>query len=302
MPRVLDYSWGRPGAPAVKADGAIGVMRYVNYPGAGGKGLTASELAALHAEGLGVGVVYESTEGRALEGAMAGEWDANVARNVMAQMDWPLDRPIYFAVDTDVAPALYPSIDAYFGACCDVLGVERVGVYGEADLLDHLHDAGLAAWFWQAAAPAWSGYRYSVWRHLQQFTPPRDLNGAEVDDNEAFGEDQGLWYPQRESALNTTALERATFSGGEEAHLSDADRDALVADRIARYSTTEESLASRLGSLTNVVKDLALAVDRLDFDSIGGGVAADIFERLDGIARGLAQAADAANGDAPGNG
>lgn len=46
----------------------------------------------------------------------------------------------------------------------DVLGVDRVGVYGEADVVDRAHRDGVARWFWQTNA--WSRRRISPHAHM----------------------------------------------------------------------------------------------------------------------------------------
>ena len=64
----VDYSFGRPGAAALKAAGVKFVVRYVPYLGDGGKGLKRPEAEELHGAGIPVALVYESTAGRALAG------------------------------------------------------------------------------------------------------------------------------------------------------------------------------------------------------------------------------------------
>ena len=56
----IDYSWARPGGAAIKAAGKAFAVRYLYPDGQGGKGLDASELADLQANGIEVPVVYES--------------------------------------------------------------------------------------------------------------------------------------------------------------------------------------------------------------------------------------------------
>lgn len=45
--KAIDYSWGRPGAKAIRNAGYGAVLRYAPYPGDGGKGLTSMEVAEL---------------------------------------------------------------------------------------------------------------------------------------------------------------------------------------------------------------------------------------------------------------
>ena len=56
----IDYSWARPGGATIKRAGKKFVVRYLFEDGQGGKGLDASELADLVANGLEIVLVYEA--------------------------------------------------------------------------------------------------------------------------------------------------------------------------------------------------------------------------------------------------
>ncbi len=192
----VDYSFARPGAAAIKAAGYDFVLRYVPYPGDGGKGLDAAELADLRANGLAVGLVFESTAERHLGGFNAGVADAWQCNRSILDLNFPDRLPVYFAVDFDAQPSHWPLIDAYQAGAISVLGLPRVGIYGSYSVVEHAHEANTAAWYWQCRA--WSGtpVQMSPWRHLYQTYPGGQINGGDVDFNEAFGADQGLWMPE----------------------------------------------------------------------------------------------------------
>lgn len=187
----VDYSFARPGGAAIAAAGFTFAMRYCPYSGDGGKGLTLAELDDLHANGIAVGLVYESTAGRPLAGYEAGDVDATVARAAMQQLAFPDDRPMYFAVDFNARPDHYAVIDQYLSGAASVLGLERVGVYGSYDVCAHCFMAATAKWFWQTYA--WSAGKNFEWRNVYQYLNGQSLNGAAVDYNEAYGVDFGQW-------------------------------------------------------------------------------------------------------------
>lgn len=197
----IDYSWSRPGGAAIKAAGFEFVMRYVPYFGDWGKGLTVPELADLRANGLPVGLVFESTAARHLEGFAAGLMDARTALDGIAGLGLPpSDRPIYFAVDFDAQPDQMRAIDDYQSGAASILGIERVGVYGSYAVIDHCHKARTAAWFWQTYA--WSRGLLHPERHLFQYSNGETLNDSAVDYNFGYGTDQGLWPANEEDDLS----------------------------------------------------------------------------------------------------
>jgi hypothetical protein len=239
--RGIDYSLARPGGAAIRAAGFEFVMRYIDYPGAGGKGLTGGELADLRANGLAVGLVFERYEGRPNEGRLAGVADAQVADRAARSLGFPPSQPIYFAIDFDAQPGDYAAIDEYFAGAASVLGLGRVGAYGHDRVLGHLRSRGLAMWFWQCLA--WSGGRTFEGRHLYQAQNGQFVNGGAVDVNFAYGEDQGLWKVEDDMAdprvdallLRVAELERRT--GGD----AGADFDLL-----AGLQSTQKALRAHI--------------------------------------------------------
>lgn len=205
--RGVDYSWSRPGGAAIKAAGYEFAVRYVDYPGAAGKGIDANELADLRQNGLAVGFVFESTAGRMLEGGAAGAYDAGMVAQAFSQLGVPGNVPCYFACDTDIRPDQYPVLDDYLRGAASVLGAMRVGVYGEYDLIEHCHDVATAAWYWQTVA--WSYSRRSQWCHIYQ-DGGTDFNGG-ADTNEAYGTEQGFWKPE-DNDMSQAELDILTLS------------------------------------------------------------------------------------------
>lgn len=151
MPYVADYSWARPPVAQLAAH-YIGVIRYVS--GDRSKDLSLGELEALHAAGLGVGLVWETTDKAALGGRAKGA-EHVVRRDALADaLGWPLHKVIPMAVDFDVMENQLSTVAAYFAGAKE--NARRpVGVYGSFGVLEHLATHEPVACYWQCAG--WSG-------------------------------------------------------------------------------------------------------------------------------------------------
>ena len=256
MTEGVDYSFARPGGAALRASGKSFAVRYVPYQGDQGKGLKADELADLQANGIAVGLVFESTAGRMLDGYGAGVTDATVSLASAALLGFPKDRPIYFACDTDTTADQLASVRNYLDGAASVLGRARIGVYGEYDVIDHCLGTGAATWFWQTYA--WSGGRLHPMAHLYQYQNDQAINGAAVDFDRALVADFGQWGGE---VLDTTdAILRAlTGRTGQDAlnTLSAWNKTPLGA--YTGYSLIDGYWARKadLEAVTKAVKDLA---------------------------------------------
>lgn len=185
----VDYSYARPGGAALAAGGYRFAIRYLAEDG---RGITDDEVRDLHAHGVAVVAVYEGRGSEPLNGYEQGVADGAYAHRKMAELGFPESRPCYFAVDFDVIGAQLGPIGSYFRGVAASMGVERVGVYGDTDAMGYLRQYGLARWFWQAMAPAWSQYKAFDARHIYQYAGGT-VNGGAVDFNLAYAEDYGQW-------------------------------------------------------------------------------------------------------------
>lgn len=181
MAKGLDYSWARPGGAAIKAAGFQFVVRYIPYPGNGGKGLERPELDDLRANGIAVAMVYESWAARALDGREAGKQDARTSQQQLERVGLDPNMPVYFAVDFDARPDQQNLIDEYLRGAAEVLGAGRVGVYAGYHVIKRCKENGTAAYLWQTYA--WSGGNVHPDIHLYQYLNGQNVNGA-VDFNE----------------------------------------------------------------------------------------------------------------------
>lgn len=167
--QILDYSWARPSPQSIVDFPAIGVMRYVGA-GNGGRDITASEMDSLKAAGLGVGLVWESSANRALDGYDAGAYDASQATYYANRLGWP-GLPIYYACDCDVttSQAYGQVLEYYRGTTAG--GPYPARSYGEADVLDAVAQNLGMRHGWQPASTSWSGGRVSENASLYQQWP-----------------------------------------------------------------------------------------------------------------------------------
>lgn len=148
-------------AHAIKAGGIDFVMRYL-------KNLTTDELEVLHAAGLAVGFIWESTATRALEGADAGTEDGTRALSMMRALGAPSSCVVYATVDNDVGAdddTDLTAIGEYFDAFDAVLwpdasqpALYRIGGYADGTVLSKMRSYGMPK-CWLAGAMGWDGSR-----------------------------------------------------------------------------------------------------------------------------------------------
>lgn len=186
----VDYSWARPGGKTLKDAGKHFAVRYIPYPGHGGKGLGAAERDDLLNNGVSIAMVFESYVGRPKEGFGAGAADAAESDRQLKALGFPANTPVYFAVDFDAAESQQGVIDDYLRGCASVIGADRVGVYAGYWVIKRCKENNTAKWLWQTYA--WSGGNVHPDIHLYQYKNGQDLNGA-VDYCEARQENYGQW-------------------------------------------------------------------------------------------------------------
>ncbi|MBB5153288.1 glycoside hydrolase domain-containing protein [Saccharopolyspora phatthalungensis] len=210
-----------PKAAAVRAAGFDFVIRYVGTPGRP-KNITAGEYRDMTTNGVGVALIFENRAGDALAGRAAGARNARAALDNANSFGWPADRPIYMAVDQDITTeSQMRTVVEYLRGAGDVLGVEKVGVYGEADVVDRAQRDGVARWFWQTKA--WSRKRISPHAHVVQQTETVRVDGVECNINTTSRPDIGQHprpreqdvQPDERNALLT--MHGAVFHGGADA-------------------------------------------------------------------------------------
>ena len=173
----------------LKTAGYAFVCRYYQYGGTNpGKQLTAAEVVEKTAAGIRIVSNYE-TDGDPDNTVATGE---RHARNFLAQHadvggpDWA---PCYFSIDLAVNPS---SRDLYLKGLCNVLGVERVGVYAEDALIVHARAAGLIAYGWRSMSSSFPGNPGTTGCNLIQ-TGNGHVAGHSVDFDTALTDLYGGW-------------------------------------------------------------------------------------------------------------
>ena len=176
--QVLDYSDARPSPAAIKSAGYVGVLRYIAPAADAHKVIFLPEYQALLKAGLKVVLNWESYATRPREGAAAGTSDAQEALKQAKALGYT--GAIYFSADYDAPASDQPALDAYFHACAQVLGRQRLGAYAGYWPLKRLFDAGLITFGWQTLA--WSGGLREGRAHLFQTGAHAFNGGADVND------------------------------------------------------------------------------------------------------------------------
>jgi hypothetical protein len=234
----VDCSFVHPNPAAIKAAGYSGVLRYLG--GSASKDLTAKEAAGYHAAGLSIGLVYESTAGRAKGTYAQGQVDAHTALAQAKAIGYPTDCPIFFAVDFDATPA---QVERYFDGVRSAIGtltwkpgklkkkqtVSRAGIYGGIAVTS----AGLAPWRWQTEA--WSGTRVDQSAHLYQRVRATVKHPIASADEDVVLQALPLWGPKKAKKVLPVPATPAP---------APAPAPGLTADEIARMQALWNELAA----------------------------------------------------------
>jgi hypothetical protein len=154
----FDFSYSKPNAAAMADAGYEFLIGYLSYNPA--KNLSRHQMRAYRNAGIKVGLVWETSEGRALAGRAAGRRDGRAAERQANALGYPVHAVIFFAVDKDTDRSDRPAIRAYAEAFS--LATRRpVGIFGEADVLDHFVRPGKGPVLYGWQTRAWSHGRVS---------------------------------------------------------------------------------------------------------------------------------------------
>lgn len=193
--RGVDYALGRPHPKAIRAAGYTFVVRYVSTPG-NRKNLDAAEVAALHAAGLDLVVVFERGEARALDGLGAGRLDGVSAKHQADALGAPARAAIYAAVDFDPTPDQLLAVRHYLDGFAQGCSPHPAGVYGGYATIDAA--LGQVPYVWQAGA--WSHGREHPAADLRQHVGTVVVDGVDCDVDDALASDYGGWRPSPAAA------------------------------------------------------------------------------------------------------
>lgn len=190
MSEGVDYAFSNPRPAELRAAGKTFAMRYVG-PGTSPKHLTVGEADALKAAGLSLVTLVEGAAGDARGGYQVGVAHARSAVAMLKARRFPIDRPMYFAIDYDVTTAGWPAAREYLRGAGSVIGAQLVGLYGGYDPMVWAARDGVARWFFQTYA--WSEGRWFSGNHVEQYRNGVHLAGGVVDLCRSRKEDFGQW-------------------------------------------------------------------------------------------------------------
>jgi len=179
---AVDYSSGTLTGDRLLDHGVSGAIRYVGFPNRP-KCTSSVELARLVNAQRGVAFVFEDGTRDWTGGQSAGKRNGELARNHLNQMKLDKSIACYIAIDQYIASRdEFELVRGYLtGAAIALGGVEHVGVYGSANVLDFARENRLANYFWQTIA--WSHGRVAQC-DLLQTGETIVIDGVECDINE----------------------------------------------------------------------------------------------------------------------
>lgn len=271
---VLDYSTGWPR----DIGGYGGVIRYIGTPGTAtaprGKNLTPAEAAWHLAHNVPIALVHEQTAGWVLGGRPAGEAAARASVADAARCGVQM-RCLYAACDVDITDATQmAALDACLDGIAAVIGRSRVGVYGEADVIDHCMGNGKAVYGWQTRA--WSGGRVSTRACMLQQVGYVTVDGVTCDRNTLMNDDWGQWPYQGEDDMpgpaDWTAADWAAF------HKQMAYEVGAAQGNANSVFPLTGQIETKIDALTAGLTELAGDVDGVARQNV------DLGGRVDGLA------------------
>lgn len=151
MATVIDFSAAFPKAADIKAAGHAGVVAYVSPARESwmkAKPITKAVVDAYRSAGLEIATVWQyggAGNPDAMRGAAGGRADA-LAADVALTKAGLVGHPVFFAVDFDITLAQWNATAVhYFRAACNVLGRQRVGIYGHSRAVAWAQEDGVVA-------------------------------------------------------------------------------------------------------------------------------------------------------------
>lgn len=276
---VLDIAWERPTVAQIKATGAVGVMRYFSTDDT--KDLHKDEVPAYAAAGLGVGTVYETTQGRATAGRAAGVADAKDAERQRKAVGLPASHIHHFAVDKDVP---WSAVQEYFDGVISVLTLGRTGCYGSFRVVQGARKAGIR-WLWQTLA--WSGGLLS--EHATLYQSGGTLLGGVADINKVTSSlgDWGQTPRPPEPEMPLTDIEIDKIAARTAKMILGTAVDPLTDDSnptrsLAAVVARTENLARETHAQVGSIQTTALSQAQITAlaAALGPDLAADLAKRL----------------------
>jgi hypothetical protein len=186
-----DYSWDRPDLQCLWNQGVRFIVRYSSRDPS--KNLTKAELDQALALGMSVCVVFQEGKTQMERGRAGGETDARDADAFVNGLGLG-GIPVYFACDQDweaASSSAKTAIDAYCDGAKSVIGLARMGGYGDDTFCRQQLDRGAITYAWQTYA--WSEGAWEGRAQLRQVNNNVSVCGGLIDWDEAWASDYGQW-------------------------------------------------------------------------------------------------------------
>jgi len=187
--RLIDFAYSRPSPSAIKTAGFAGVIRYLSSDPF--KAISPSEADSYHLAGLTVTLVYEDAANDAEGGAAAGRAKAGIAKPQLRNLGVPIDRPVYFAVDENLAPQKYGDALSCVTSFAAFLG-RPPACYGSRPFLAFAKENGVS-YLYEAGAAQWNTGPAPAHVQLHQEATQAVVDGSTVDVDIASATDYGQW-------------------------------------------------------------------------------------------------------------
>lgn len=239
--------------------------------------------------------LYEDADAARMtnSGHAGGAQDAQFALDDLAALGVTGWQCVYFCADTDTNASTYDDVDAYLQGVATKIPVAKIGLYGEADLVDYIRARNRASWFFQPCA--WSNHRIADGVHIYQGNSQTKqpwqavIGGITCDIDEALQPNYGQWptpaappSPNQEddfmgfinnqddfnNAMSTWANAnpdkgfRKALDTYFATRIPDTDHNTpgsiseRLADRIAQVLTTASDNPSNLNAIKSTVNDV----------------------------------------------
>lgn len=221
MATVIDFSAAFPKAADIKAAGHAGVVAYVSPARESwmkAKPITKAVVDAYRSAGLKIATVWQyggAGNPDAMRGAAGGRADA-LAADVALTNAGLAGHPVFFAVDFDITIAQWnTTVVHYFRAACNVLGRQRVGIYGHSRAVAWAQEDGVVAdlgggrclgWVTRSWSQGETGSGYAALYQGTHNVP--GPSGVQVDVNTILHDQwgQASITPSKEIAVDVSAL------------------------------------------------------------------------------------------------
>lgn len=205
MARWLDFSGSPPGAATIRANGYVGVLRYIGLGGSW-KHITAAEYRDYVAHGLAVLLVAQGGTDDAWGSAddyAAGRSAAITAVNHARRLGIPDSVGISAAADAHAgSQQQIQDCVRYAAGFASVLGRSRAGFYGFSETSQAVRAAGVVGWHWRCGSePSAADAQWVNFWQRNRAPTTVVLNGTTCDINETYAPLEDILDAQERNAL-----------------------------------------------------------------------------------------------------